>query len=196
MRSSIAILMAAVFFSLSAFPADYPIYDNGVLTVPRIDTADQVGKYQDATFQLSSPGSWVLSDVQVLNTGTVYQVGGISSVEVIRTGTLPVSVYLRASGVSGSCDNTGPARIHQRLQGTRFDVDISAPHVAPLTPGISAYTCTANLRTFKLTVPLQVYGLSAGTYSYNVNGITGTFSLDSDNKFSGDCDVALEGICQ
>lgn len=46
MHSSNAVLVAAVlFFSNAAFSADYPVCNNGVLTLPRVDTLDQAGKY-------------------------------------------------------------------------------------------------------------------------------------------------------
>jgi hypothetical protein len=40
---------------------------------------------------------------------------------------------------------------------------------------------------FQVTIPLDVYGLSAGTYTYDVNGVTGSFTLGSDNGFADDC---------
>lgn len=177
----------------SAFSADYPVYDNGLLTLPRVDTFDQVGKYQDATFQLTPPNTWELSGLQILGTRKL-EPAPVSGVEVIKTGTLPVSVYLRASGLRGSCGFSGPGRIHQRLQGMQFDVEITAPHTDAYVN--NEIYCAAVMTSFKMTVPLQVYGLSAGTYSYNVNGIAGTFSLDSDNKYPDDCDVASNTQCQ
>ena len=192
MHSSNAVLVAAaLFLSTAAFSADYPVYQDGVLTLPRVDISDQVGKYQDVTFQWTPQGTWVLSGGQILGTRKLWP-APISQVEVIKTGTLPVSVYLRASGVQALCGFTGPERIHQRLVGTRFDVGISTP----IRSEIGEFFCTADIRPTKTTVPLQVYGLSAGTYSYNVNGITGTFSLESDNKFPGDCDAASNTRCQ
>lgn len=196
MHSSNAVLVAAAFFfSSTAFSADYPVYDNGVLTLPRVDTLDQAGKYQEVTFQLTPPNTWELSGLQMLGTGGL-GAAQVNGVEVIKTGTLPVSVYLRASGGEWNCGFTsGPARVHQRLQGAQFDVEISVLRttVDGWGPGMG---CVASIKIYKMTVPLQVYGLSAGTYSYNVNGITGTFSLDSDNKYPDDCDAASNIQCQ
>lgn len=194
MHSSTAIFVAAAFFfPTAAFSAEYPVYDNGVLTLPHVDSPDQVGKYQEVTFQLTPQGTIELSGGQIFGTGNLGQ-ALVSAVEVIKMGTLPVSVYLRASGLQGACGFSGPARVHQRLEGTRFDIGIS-------TPLSDAYvnheiTCTADIRPFKMTVPLEAYGLSAGTYSYNVNGITGTFSLESDNNYLDDCDAASNIGCQ
>lgn len=193
MHSPNAVLAAAaLFFSGTAFSSDYPVYDNGVLTLPRVDTLDQVGTYQDATFQWTPQNTWELSALQILGTRKL-ESAPVSVVEVIKTGALPVSVYLRASGLRSSCSFSGPGRIHQRLQGMQFDVQITAPHTDAYVNNEAA--CAAVMTSFKMTVPLGVYGLSAGTYSYNVNGITGTFSLDSDNKYPDDCDVASNVPC-
>ena len=40
---------------------------------------------------------------------------------------------------------------------------------------------------FRKTIPLPVYGLRAGTYSYSINGgNNGTFNLAVDNELTGD----------
>lgn len=194
-QSTVAIFAAAV-LSLpnAAFAVDAPSYTDGVLTLPHVDTPDQVGIYQDATFQMTPHGTFELSAIKILGSGNLWPVVGVSAVEVVKTATLPVSVFLRASGSVSGCGYDGPGRIHQRLEGTRFDVGISVAYTEAFVNGEIA--CTANMRDFIMTVPLEVYGLSAGTYSYNVNGISGTFSLESDNKFSDDCDAASESGCQ
>ncbi|MDP2783741.1 MAG: hypothetical protein Q8O38_04005 [Sulfurimicrobium sp.] len=190
--SNSVLVSVALCFSTAAFSADNSVYKGGVLTLPRVDISDQVGKYQDVTFQLTQQGTWMLSAVQEFGSRKLERVP-VSGVEVIKTGSLPVSVYLRASGWHSSCGFSGSGRIHQRLEGMRFDVGITAPHTEEYVNGQIA--CTASMRSFKMTVPLQVYGLSAGTYSYNVNGITGTFNLESDNKFPDDCDAASDTHC-
>jgi hypothetical protein len=186
--------LASLCWSTAAWPVENPVYQNERLTVPRVDTPDQVGKYQDAVLQLTPQGNFAITSLQVLGQGNVYNVLGITSVEVRKTDTLPLAVYLRVSGVDPTCDYAGSPRIHQRLEGMRFEVNISAPHINPYT---GVFVCTADVREYKITVPLQVYGLSAGTYSYSVNGaIAGQFSLEQDNKFVDDCDVTRYGDCR
>lgn len=52
--------------------------------------------------------------------------------------------------------------------------------------------CPAMMYPYHYTVPLDVYGLAAGTYSYEVNGVkSGTFTLQQDNKFPEDCPLYL-----
>lgn len=191
--SNSVLVFAALSFPAAAFSADNPTYSNGVLTLPRVDTPDQVGKYQDVTFQLTQQGTWALTAVQEFSSIKLEQVP-VSEVEVIKTGTFPVSVYLRASGWRGSCGFSGAGRIHQRLEGMQFDVGITAPHTDEFAN--LEIVCAAVMTSFKMTVPLQVYGLGAGTYTYNVNGVTGTFNLESDNKYPDDCDAASNTNCQ
>lgn len=45
--------------------------------------------------------------------------------------------------------------------------------------------CAQVLTPFEETVPLEVYGLPAGTYTVDVNGTRETFTLDVDNAPSG-----------
>lgn len=191
--SFLAVLSILVLSTAKAFSADNSAYGDGVLTLPSVDTASQVGQYQNVIFRLSPEGTWTLADLQVVGSGSIYQVSVIENVEIVKTDTPPVNVYLRVSGVERSCDITGPAQFHQRRQGTHFDVIFSAPHSRPPTSG--AIVCTANVSSFKQTVALQVLGLSAGTYTYSLNGISGTFTLDRDNKFQDECDVIFGGGC-
>lgn len=52
-------------------------------------------------------------------------------------------------------------------------------HFAPPPPGTE---CMQVVEPFEKTIPLQVYGLPAGTYEYSVSGEhTGTFTLIRDN---------------
>lgn len=194
MKSAYLVLSAAsVLCSAAAIAADNPSYNSTVLTIPRVDSPNQIGLYQDVVLQYSAQSGFTITSMNELGKSTVYNVGTVQTVEVKKSGTLPVSVYLQVSGFANSCDFNGPARAHQRLQGTRFDVNISASHLHPVMWPVA---CTANVRPFKLTVPLEVYGLAAGSYSYNVNGISGSFSLDADNRFADDCDVSKNGSCQ
>jgi len=164
-----------------AFGADAPVYKDGVLTIPSINTAEKVGQYQDVTFKLTEQGYWQLSNLKAM--GSV--IGNISlglapiiKVEVVKTDTFPTQVFLRVSGgFSDGCPHMG--QINQRLENNRFDVTVTSQHVI-------GTICPAIETPFVKTFPLAVYGLSAGTYSYNVNGTTGTFTLAVDNKYAGD----------
>lgn len=69
MRNELRVVVAggaALAVSLSADAADtssnnvgFPIYKDGVLTIPRVDTAEQLGQYQDVSFRIQG-GTWQL----------------------------------------------------------------------------------------------------------------------------------------
>jgi len=171
-----------------ALGADYPTYKDGLLTIPAVNTDEQVGKYQDITFKLTEQGSWQLLDVRTIGT-TVGTATGTSSlglatiekIDVIKTDTFPTQVFLRASGWLGGSGCSSMGQINQRQVNNRFDITIATNTV--FSGGVS---CTQLMPYFIKTLPLSIYGLSAGTYSYNVNGTTGTFELTADNKYPGD----------
>ena len=165
----------------SALGADAPVYKDGLLTIPSVNTAEQVGQYQDVTFKLTEQGNWQLSSFKAIG----YVIGNsglglapINNVEVVRNDTFPTQVFLRVSGAfSDGCPHMG--QVNQRLENNRFDITVANQYVIGIP-------CPAIESPFVKTFPLAVYGLSAGTYSYNVNGTTGTFELTADNKYPGD----------
>jgi hypothetical protein len=170
-----------------------PQYKDGLLTIPNVDATEQAGKYQDVEFLLGSDGSWQL--VKIKELGTLWlQKALVDSIEIIKTDTFPVSVYLRASGWQSNCGFDGPARVHQRITGNNFDVIIGTTHTAEYVHG--EIGCLMEAWRFKMTVQLNVYGLSAGNYSFKLNDKIGSFSLDRDNKLADDCDAASETGCR
>ena len=180
---SLALTIALLPISL-AWGADSPTYKDGLLTIPRVDTADQVGKYQDATFKLTEQGVWQLISFNTI--GTVTGTSGralatIERVDVVKTGHFPVQVFLRASGLLGGSGCSSMGQISQRLENNRFEISITANTLVS-----TQVSCTANVVSFVKTIPVPVYGMSAGIYSYDVNGLKGTFELTADNKLPGD----------
>ena len=146
---------------LLAASAENPVYKDEKLTLPRVDTTGQVGTYQDVLLQRTPQGTFSIVSLQALGQGTLYDLLGITSVDVSKAGTLPASVFLRVSGSDPTCDFAGAVRVHQRREGTRFDIQLSAPHVNPIgTPQV----CTANIRNYKLTVPLEVEAKAAANW--------------------------------
>jgi hypothetical protein len=63
-------------------------------------------------------------------------------------------------------------------QTKTFDVEITTVRRADKV-------CTEQTVPFEKNIPLDVYGLPAGTYTVNVNGVTDTFTFESDNKLAG-----------
>jgi hypothetical protein len=168
------------------FPADeYPTYQNGILTIPRIDTTDQSGKFQDVKLSLTEQGDWRLVDVKI-----PYQDVHVDTIQTVVTETFPFQVFLKVNGSLGDCTTMG--RIAQRMKTKRFEIVMYAQN--DIKPG---EMCVGQVTKFEKIIPLPVYGLSSGTYEYSLGGVftfnvdkqkfspktfTGTFNIPRDNK--------------
>jgi hypothetical protein len=184
-------LAAAIAFSCTAYAQNAATFDNKkTVTIPRIDTPEQVAQYQNVTFEVdSNTNTWKLTGGYVLNSQIPgYQVGSVNldKVEVIKTTSFPVGIYLKAisANVNG-CPMMDSVRIYHKLVDFSFYVNISVPSYVNDNTN-PQYACTANRKPLNQTVVLPVYGLKAGTYSYDVNGVKGSFTIDVDNKFATD----------
>lgn len=177
----VALLLASTAHGAGTTP-DNPHYRDGVLTLPAVSTDAQVGKYQDATFELTSTGTWRLSGVSALGEGdNGFYRAPVTRVEAIKMGSAPTQVLLRVQGeFNGGCGSIG--RITQRRVGTAFQV-----LVADAFKAYPVAICTAAMVPYVKTFPLDVYGLPAGSYTYEVNGVSGSFELSTENVYPGDC---------
>ncbi|MFA7239940.1 MAG: hypothetical protein WC091_07490 [Sulfuricellaceae bacterium] len=97
-----------------ALGADVPIYKDGLLTIPSVSTAEQVGKYQDDTFKLTEQGLWQLLSVKAIGGAEPNVIGTsgivlllIDMVEVVKVDSFPVQVFLRVSDALSPCFNQG-----------------------------------------------------------------------------------------
>lgn len=155
----------------------FPSYKDGKLTIPRIDTDLQAGNYQDVELQLNTTtGAWELINYrETLITPDPPKYISLNSVEVIKQGGVPVQVFLKVLGdFPNGCG--GFKQINQRIEGNRFVITI---HTPPISTEVG---CTASLVPFEKIIPLNIYGLTAGTYEYSVNGEhDGSFTLTQDN---------------
>lgn len=171
--------MSATINTAIAENAEVPNYDGkGTLTIPRVDTSNQIGNYQDTKLQFdASINAWVLQ--QVNETPINPQNPTVEMVNVfIADNEFPVQVLLQIKGTY-SCGDFG--QINSRRKDNFFEIQIT---IVPTAPG---YLCTQDIKGFVRVVPLNVYRLSAGDYQYSVNGGNlGSFSLAKDNKF-GEC---------
>ncbi len=158
---------------------EYPVYRNGALTVPRVDTDEQAGLFQGGVFQYdASIDAWRLQNYQVAPVTDIFLVES-NKVELIISETLPTQVFLKVNGsFADSCQKLG--RINHRLQDNRFEVVIS---IVSSVPDDGSQGCFPVVTPFEKVIPLPVYGLSAGIYNYMVNSkITGNFELKNDNN--------------
>jgi hypothetical protein len=163
---------------------DYPTYDyeNGILTIPRVDTPEQAGMFQDARMELTGEGHWLLTGLKTAGTSPFATLLA-QKVEMVVTETFPVQVFLKVGVLK---DHTvGMGKIAQRLKGNHFEVVMYAEDPTP-----ESNDSLHMMGYFEKIIPLSVYGLKAGTYEYSLNGVaasgdvplTGTFVLTRDNN--------------
>lgn len=171
-------LLALAFFK-PAVAERQPVYAAGVLSILSADTPDQVGAFENVVFEYNDHTGWVLRSFLALDERGLAD-ARVEAVELVRTESFPVQVFLRASGP----DDVGCAtqdRIRHRRDGNHFSVQFSQSYD---TSG--EILCDMALRPFRKSVALPVYGLPAGHYTYDLNGFTGSFELAEDNGLAGD----------
>jgi inhibitor of cysteine peptidase len=98
----------------------------------------------------------------------------VTSIDLLILESFPVQVHAAVKGDHpDACTSIGT--VNQRREGNTFYVEMFA--YRPLD-----MACAQVITPFEHTVALDVVGLPAGTYTVDVNGVTGTFKLDVDNK--------------
>ncbi|MFU8787468.1 MAG: hypothetical protein ACNA7G_00480 [Methylobacter sp.] len=170
MKISQCLLLLVTFLATSAFAGEAPLFQNQVLTIPHVDTEAQAGRYQNVQFRLADDGRWDLQAVTEVQPATV------ESSEVLVVDSKPVQVFAKVSGYFPSgC--YGLASINVRRRSVElFEVLINQVQLQTIA------ICTQALVPFSLTVPLDVYGLAAGTYQVSVHGGNHVFTLATDNN--------------
>ncbi|MXS83918.1 hypothetical protein ABD07_12570 [Nitrosomonas oligotropha] len=174
----ITVLLASLVFSQrNVHASDYPVFRDGKLIIPRVDTDAQPGNFQNAELQFeSSTNSWKLNkfvETKITPGPATYD----EKVEAIIVDSSPVQVFLKITGeFSNGCGYF--QQINQVLKDNTFEVIL---HAGP-NPFPEGIACTMALVPYEKIIPLEVFGLPAGTYGYSVNGIpAGTFTLTKDN---------------
>ncbi len=96
----------------------------------------------------------------------------VEEIDILIAESHPVQVFVVTKGyLPNPCTKLGP--IIQQREGNSFYVTIKTYS--------SQEICILLLAPFTETISLDVYGLPAGKYTVDVNGITGSFVLDIDN---------------
>ncbi len=104
-------------------------------------------------------------------TGQAY----VERIEILKFDTTPVQIVVAAMGdLPDTCTNIGSVT-------QRRDLDRSTLWVEIETVRAANDACQNKVSAFEERIPLDVYGLLAGTYAVNVNGATGMFWLAEDN---------------
>ncbi len=104
-----------------------------------------------------------------------YGLAEIENIDILGTESFPVQVTVVADGYVGD----GCTEVHQ-IRRT-FDAATNTFFVEITTARPTEAICTMVLQALQERVPLDVHGLPAGTYTVDVNGVVGTFTLDVDN---------------
>jgi hypothetical protein len=145
-------------------------FNESTLTIPQAVLLDAENPVYYRDVQLSDNGDGTLSVVSGEQQNLVY----VESVEVLIMESLPLQVSLSVSGnLSVPCVELLPAAVARK--GNTFMVVMAETVLGP------AESCIAVLEPFSTSVSLDVLGLSAGTYTVNVNGVLAEFTLESDN---------------
>jgi len=99
----------------------------------------------------------------------------VDEIDILILESFPIQINVIARGnLPDPC--TEIYEINQEREGNTFFVSIKTYR----PPG----PCIQVLAPFEETIPLEVYGLPAGTYTVDVNGVQDTFDLEVDNFIS------------
>jgi len=92
----------------------------------------------------------------------------VDEIEIVISESFPVQVEVTARGnLPDPC--TEICQITQKKEGNTFFITIKTNR--------SPDPCIQIIVPFEVKIPLNVYGLSAGTYVVDVNGVSDTFEL-------------------
>jgi inhibitor of cysteine peptidase len=112
-------------------------------------------------------------EAQTPSGDTVHGEAIVDEIDILILESFPVQVNVVARGnLPDGC--TEIDEIISELEGQTFNVTITTARPADAM-------CTEALVPFEETFSLDVYGLPAGVYTVDVNGVTGTFELAVDN---------------
>jgi len=107
------------------------------------------------------------------NTSDIRELATVDDIDIAILESFPVQINVIARGnLPDACTRIDDITVNR--EGNTFMVTITT-----LRP--AGAVCAQVVTPFEEVVALDVVGLEAGTYTVNVNGITGTFQLQVDN---------------
>ena len=143
---------------------------DNILTIPQAASLDGDSQVYYANGQLNANSDGSLTVIR----GEQQNLMAVDTVQIMLMESLPVQGSATVSGnKSVPCVNLLPAAVSRK--DSVFTVVMAETVLGP------AETCIAVLEPFETSVSLDVLGLSAGTYTVVVNGVSAEFTLDSDN---------------
>jgi len=103
----------------------------------------------------------------------IYGTAVVESTEILVLESFPVKIHVVAKGyLPDGC--TGIDRVEAKRDGNTFTVTITTKRPKDMM-------CTQAIVPYEEKVPLDVFGLKAGTYDVNINTVTDSFKLSTDN---------------
>ena len=125
---------------------------------------------------LSFPSSSVTDNVNGDNDGTTELVkkdASVTDIDILFISSLPVQVRIIARGeLADSCTEVGD--ITTSRSGDSFIITVMTQRPKDLI-------CAAVIVPFEESIDLDVEDITVGTYTVEVNGVTGTFIIDASN---------------
>lgn len=121
----------------------------------------------EPAFITDDPATKFLDDVYV--TGEAM----IDTVDLLIMESFPLQMMAHITGnYPDGCTSLGEVK-QERIDNV---ITLTIATVRPVD-----MMCTQALVPFEENIPVDIYGLPAGEYTVNVNGVTATFTLDMDN---------------
>lgn len=109
----------------------------------------------------------------------------VTGVDVALMESWPLQASVKIEGELGDgCTDLEP--IVTEREGDTFYITVKTARPVDAV-------CTMELRFFSESIPLDIEGLKAGTYTVDVNGVTETFTLEQDNVLEQESEDADEG---
>ena len=104
----------------------------------------------------------------------IYGTAVVENIDILILESFPVQVNVIAKGyLPDGCTEIGD--ITKNMDGNTFTVTVETIRPANMM-------CTEAIVPYEKSIPLDVYGLKAGTYSVFVNSVSGSFELTMDNS--------------
>lgn len=105
--------------------------------------------------------------------GLIHGKATVESITLLTLETFPVQIRVVVRGtLADGCTGLGEAR--QSIVGNTIHLDITTTRPADKM-------CIQIVAPFEQTYPLDVFGLPAGSYTVDANGVTDSFTFDVDN---------------
>lgn len=165
------LLIISLFIYITSLQADSnaPVFENNILTIPRVDYAGKIAQFQNLQFKLAADGRWDLQKYAAADPAVV------EAVELQLLPTSPVQLQVKISGYLPSrCYRLG--EIFTQRDGNRFTLAVNQVQLQTLV------ACAAVIEPFTTQIALDVYALPKGRYAVNVNTVTQDFELLKDNQ--------------